>query len=347
MRTPITQITFVLISSIFLIGMPNGCASTLSVRQNQHWIDLPNGRKIVYQPVDSLLVIEFVDTLKSAQKREIIKQLDLKIVPIRIRNNQDVQDIHKSILILGISSSKYANIKERIRQNYQDNVRGVLSAFELDNRLCYLRPTTFGISFYGDVHQDSVFALLQKYQLTVHDRDKIKVNPYPFYVMRLAYVDTKSHANLFEIIREVSREPEVYSAFPLFVESGYALVHGPTPIATAHKLIRNEPPFLTKVGPDLKKLFWVWKTADLDIVNQLAYSSVVTISNDSVKVDVVFSQDDVGAIYELVAEKGVRSLYPIKKIGDKYRTVAFVAWQSIESLALSDKVSYIEVNRSE
>lgn len=349
MRTQILEITVILVCSTFLIGLLDGCASTstLSVWQDQFSFDLPDGRKIAYQPVDSLLIVEFCDTLSSTQKSEIIKDLDVSFLPVRIRNNQNVQDISKSTLILGMSTGNYNSIKEKILRNYQKKVRGVLPAFELDKRLCYIRPTTFGISFYGDVHQDSVFALLQKYQLTLHDRHEIKVNPYPFYVMRLAYVNTKSHTNLFEIVRKISREPDVYSAFPLFVESGYALVHGPSPIATRQKLIRNEPQFLTKLESALKQLYWVWKTADLDIVKKLAFRSAVTTSNDSLKVNLVFNEIKVDLIHDWLVENGVRLIYPVKKLNGKSTAVAFVSWQSIENLAQSDNVSYIAVNRIE
>ncbi len=232
--------------------------------------------------------------------------------------------------------------RAKLLREYRDEVRGALPAFthEGSSSPSLLRPTRFGVVFHLEVHQDSAQALLQRHAVAVPPR-RAEEHRYPFYVMRFTEVVTSQHTNVFDAIRALSKQSEVYSTFPLFVDSGYALRHGPDPISGNRRKVKMNG--FDKLDSQLGDRLWATKTPSPQAIRLTSAGHSLGFINDSLDVEIYFvASDSLGAVRRL-QELGMRvqschssHYYPNGRIA-----FGRVNWRNLEGLMACEIVTRI------
>ena len=300
---------------------------------------------IVYTPIDSMLVIEFSEGLSKESKQSIIDEFNLKLLSISHSKKQALQTLEKSTLVFGCDQAENYRIRKEIKKKYPEDVRGTLPAFTHRNpeERSYLRPTTFGIIFYLDTPQEKAADLFSKHNLSVSN-NWIEEHFYAYYITRLVHVNIPKQNDLFAVIHSLSKETEIYSAFPLYVNGGYALPHGPSPISPKFTNIRKAPPYLNKIEGNLQQIYWVWKTAPMMVLKELADRSHIHMFQDSIKVNIKLDKIDLYEVRQLLIENRVRPLGSINDAGNFLAFSGIVRWQDIESFVANEKVQKINIS---
>jgi len=336
--------------SIFFIGILTltNCSKELNMKleeMTESSIIAPNGTKIVYSPIDTLLVIEFSEGVSKERKQEIIDDFNLKLLSIRHRKNLPIQSIGESTLVLDVTKGTSLTIRYQIIQKYPNDINGILPAFayEGSKEPLYLKATTFGIVFFLDVPQDSVMGFLKRHNLSISG-NWIEKNFYSYYVMRFVHVNIPKHADLFDVIDSLSKETEIYSAFPLYVNGGYALPHGPNPIPSKFTNIRKAPPYLNKIEGNLQQIYWIWKTAPMSVLKELSNRSHIPMIQDSIKVNIKLDKINLYEVHQLLIESRVRFLGSINDAGNFWAFSGIVRWQDIESFVANKKVQKVNIS---
>lgn len=307
-------------------------------------INILEGNKIVFESIDSLLVIEFSKGVSNDRKQEVLDDFNLRLLPIRPRKSLAIQSIDKSTLVLGITKGKSSSIRHQIIKKYPNEINGILPALrhEDSSEPLYLRPTTFGVIFYLDVPHDSAMTLLHDYNLSIPD-SWIEKHFFPYYVMRLAYINIAKHDGLFDIIQSISDKQEVYSAFPLHVNGGYSLPRGLNPTPGKFKNVRKTAPYIKKLNGNLRRLYWTWKTAPMSVLKELAKRGGIPLVQDSIKVEVKLDKINLDEAHQLLLENRVRLLGAIKDVGNSLAFIGIVKWQDIESFAGNKNVQWLSL----
>ncbi len=333
--------------SIFLIGIIalTNCNNELNMKleeRTEYSIITPDGREIVYSPVDLLLVLEFSDDISNLRKQEIIDEFELKLLPTPLRKKQPIQSIEEPTLVFGITKGKSSAIRRQIIKKYPEDVKGALPAFthEKSKAPSFLRPTTFGIVFYLDVTQDSARNLLDRHNLSI-PQNWIEDKFYAYYAMRLVHVNISKRNALFDVIHSLSKEPEIYSAFPLYVDGGYALHHGPSPISLGLTNVKKTLPYVHKIGGRLRQIFWVWKTASTSVVKEFSRRSGIAMFQDSVEVDIKLNKMNLDEVHQLLIENRVRPLSSINERDKSLGLKGIVRWLDIESFIANEEVERV------
>lgn len=307
-------------------------------------INILEGNKIVFESIDSLLVIEFSNGVSNDRKQEVLDDFNLRLLPIRPRKSLAIQSIDKSTLVLGITKGKSSSIRHQIIKKYPNEINGILPALrhEDSSEPLYLRPTTFGVVFYLDVPHDSAMTLLHDYNLSIPD-SWIENHFFPYYVMRSVYVNIPKHEGLFDIIQSISDKQEVYSAFPLYVNGGYSLPRGLNPTPGKFKNVRKTAPYIKKLNGNLRRLYWTWKTAPMSVLKELAKRGGIPLVQDSIKVEVKLDKINLDEAHQLLLENRVRLLGAIKDVGNSLAFTGIVKWQDIEGFAGNKNVQWLSL----
>ncbi len=335
-----------LFTGVIILG---GCNKEVNMkseekRESKFSLNILEGNKIVFESIDSLLVIEFSKGVSNDRKQEVLDDFNLRLLPIRPRKSLAIQSIDKSTLVLGITKGKSSSIRHQIIKKYPNEINGILPAltYEDSSEPLYLRPTTFGVVFYLDVPHDSAMTLLHDYNLSIPD-SWIEKHFFPYYVMRLANINIAKHAGLFDIIQSISDKQEVYSAFPLHVNGGYSLPRGLNPTPGKFKNVRKTAPYIKKLNGNLRRLYWTWKTAPMSVLKELAKRGGIPLVQDSIKVEVKLDKINLDEAHQLLLENRVRLLGAIKDVGNSLAFIGIVKWQDIEGFAGNKNVQWLSL----
>ncbi|MCH8128259.1 hypothetical protein IIC38_20280 [candidate division KSB1 bacterium] len=338
--------SILLLTGVIILG---GCNKKVNMKSEEKKdskfsINILEGNKIVFESIDSLLVIEFSNGVSNDRKQEVLDDFNLRLLPIRPRKSLAIQSIDKSTLVLGITKGKSSSIRHQIIKKYPNEINGILPALKHENSSepLYLRPTTFGVIFYLDVPHDSAMTLLHDYNLSIPD-SWIENHFFPYYVMRLAYINIAKHAGLFDIIQSISDKQEVYSAFPLHVNGGYSLPRGLNPTPGKFKNVRKTAPYIKKLNGNLRRLYWTWKTAPMSVLKELAKRGGIPLVQDSIKVEVKLDKINLDEAHQLLLENRVRLLGAIKDVGNSLAFTGIVKWQDIEGFAGNKNVQWLSL----
>ncbi len=306
-----------------------------------YWFDTPDGRRIIYTPVDSQLVITFSERMTIARKQEIFSQLHLQWLNLP-RHSPAPAKITDTTVVVRVVHGTSDAVRVKLLNEYRDEVRGALPAFthEGSSSPSFLRPTRFGVVFHLEVHQNSVRALLRRHAVAVPSH-WVEEHLYPFYVMRLAEVVTSQHDNVFEVIRALSKAPEVYSAFPLFVDSGYALRHGPDPISGNHLKVKMKG--YDKLDSQLGHRLLVTKTALPEIIRLTSAGHSLGFISDSLDVQIYFVAADSLAALRRLQQLGmsIQSCYSPSYAPGARTVFGRINWRDLEGLMACEIVARI------
>ena len=338
--------SILLLTGVIILG---GCNKKVNMKSEEKKdskfsINILEGNKIVFESIDSLLVIEFSNGVSNDRKQEVLDDFNLRLLPIRPRKSLAIQSIDKSTLVLGITKGKSSSIRHQIIKKYPNEINGILPALrhEDSSEPLYLRPTTFGVVFYLDVPHDSAMTLLHDYNLSIPD-SWIENHFFPYYVMRSVYVNIPKHEGLFDIIQSISDKQEVYSAFPLYVNGGYSLPRGLNPTPGKFKNVRKTAPYIKKLNGNLRRLYWTWKTAPMSVLKELAKRGGIPLVQDSIKVEVKLDKINLDEAHQLLLENRVRLLGTIKDVGNSLAFTGIVKWQDIEGFAGNKNVQWLSL----
>lgn len=338
--------SILLLTGVIILG---GCNKKVNMKSEEKKdskfsINILEGNKIVFESIDSLLVIEFSNGVSNDRKQEVLDDFNLRLLPIRPRKSLAIQSIDKSTLVLGITKGKSSSIRHQIIKKYPNEINGILPALrhEDSSEPLYLRPTTFGVVFYLDVPHDSAMTLLHDYNLSIPD-SWIENHFFPYYVMRSVYVNIPKHEGLFDIIQSISDKQEVYSAFPLHVNGGYSLPRGLNPTPGKFKNVRKTAPYIKKLNGNLRRLYWTWKTAPMSVLKELAKRGGIPLVQDSIKVEVKLDKINLDEAHQLLLENRVRLLGAIKDVGNSLAFTGIVKWQDIEGFAGNKNVQWLSL----
>ena len=338
--------SILLLTGVIILG---GCNKKVNMKSEEKKdskfsINILEGNKIVFESIDSLLVIEFSNGVSNDRKQEVLDDFNLRLLPIRPRKSLAIQSIDKSTLVLGITKGKSSSIRHQIIKKYPNEINGILPALrhEDSSEPLYLRPTTFGVIFYLDVPHDSAMTLLHDYNLSIPD-SWIENHFFPYYVMRSVYVNIPKHEGLFDIIQSISDKQEVYSAFPLYVNGGYSLPRGLNPTPGKFKNVRKTAPYIKKLNGNLRRLYWTWKTAPMSVLKELAKRGGIPLVQDSIKVEVKLDKINLDEAHQLLLENRVRLLGAIKDVGNSLAFTGIVKWQDIEGFAGNKNVQWLSL----
>lgn len=338
--------SILLLTGVIILG---GCNKKVNMKSEEKKdskfsINILEGNKIVFESIDSLLVIEFSNGVSNDRKQEVLDDFNLRLLPIRPRKSLAIQSIDKSTLVLGITKGKSSSIRHQIIKKYPNEINGILPALrhEDSSEPLYLRPTTFGVIFYLDVPHDSAMTLLHDYNLSIPD-SWIENHFFPYYVMRSVYVNIPKHEGLFDIIQSISDKQEVYSAFPLHVNGGYSLPRGLNPTPGKFKNVRKTAPYIKKLNGNLRRLYWTWKTAPMSVLKELAKRGGIPLVQDSIKVEVKLDKINLDEAHQLLLENRVRLLGAIKDVGNSLAFTGIVKWQDIEGFAGNKNVQWLSL----
>ena len=338
--------SILLLTGVIILG---GCNKKVNMKSEEKKdskfsINILEGNKIVFESIDSLLVIEFSNGVSNDRKQEVLDDFNLRLLPIRPRKSLAIQSIDKSTLVLGITKGKSSSIRHQIIKKYPNEINGILPALKHENSSepLYLRPTTFGVIFYLDVPHDSAMTLLHDYNLSIPD-SWIENHFFPYYVMRSVYVNIPKHEGLFDIIQSISDKQEVYSAFPLYVNGGYSLPRGLNPTPGKFKNVRKTAPYIKKLNGNLRRLYWTWKTAPMSVLKELAKRGGIPLVQDSIKVEVKLDKINLDEAHQLLLENRVRLLGTIKDVGNSLIFTGIVKWQDMESFAGNKNVQWLSL----
>ena len=338
--------SILLLTGVIILG---GCNKKVNMKSEEKKdskfsINILEGNKIVFESIDSLLVIEFSNGVSNDRKQEVLDDFNLRLLPIRPRKSLAIQSIDKSTLVLGITKGKSSSIRHQIIKKYPNEINGILPALrhEDSSEPLYLRPTTFGVVFYLDVPHDSAMTLLHDYNLSIPD-SWIENHFFPYYVMRSVYVNIPKHEGLFDIIQSISDKQEVYSAFPLYVNGGYSLPRGLNPTPGKFKNVRKTAPYIKKLNGNLRRLYWTWKTAPMSVLKELAKRGGIPLVQDSIKVEVKLDKINLDEAHQLLLENRVRLLGAIKDVGNSLAFTGIVKWQDIEGFAGNKNVQWLSL----
>ena len=338
--------SILLLTGVIILG---GCNKKVNMKSEEKKdskfsINILEGNKIVFESIDSLLVIEFSNGVSNDRKQEVLDDFNLRLLPIRPRKSLAIQSIDKSTLVLGITKGKSSSIRHQIIKKYPNEINGILPALrhEDSSEPLYLRPTTFGVVFYLDVPHDSAMTLLHDYNLSIPD-SWIENHFFPYYVMRSVYVNIPKHEGLFDIIQSISDKQEVYSAFPLYVNGGYSLPRGLNPTPGKFKNVRKTAPYIKKLNGNLRRLYWTWKTAPMSVLKELAKRNRIFMVQDSIKLEVKLDKINLDEAHQLLLENRVRLLGTIKDVGNSLIFTGIVKWQDMESFAGNKNVQWLSL----
>ena len=345
--------SILLLTGVIILG---GCNKKVNMKSEEKKdskfsIITSGGNKMVFEPIDSLFVIEFSKGVSNDRKQEVFDDFNLRLLPIRPRKSLAIQSIDKSTLVLGITKGKSSSIRHQIIKKYPNEISGILPALKHENSSepLYLRPTTFGVIFYLDVPHDSAMTLLHDYNLSIPD-SWIEKHFFPYYVMRLANINIAKHAELFDIIQSILDKQEVYSAFPLHMNGYNALPYGLNPVPNGlnpapgkFKNVRKAAPYIKKLNGNLQQIYWTWKTAPWSVLKELAKRNRIFMVQDSIKLEVKLDKINLDEAHQLLLENRVRLLGTIKDVGNSLIFTGIVKWQDMESFAGNKNVQWLSL----